>query len=116
MKILKKALPYLAASALPLTVLAATTLTDVLKTSDDVLRRVIPVLLLVGTIVFLWGVITYLTAGEDEGKKSYGKWLIIYGLIGLFAMVAIWGIVRILAATFDVETEGIPLGPGFKRP
>lgn len=111
MQKLKKALPYLVTSFLPLAALAATA-QDVLNTTDRVLQQVIPILLLVGTIVFLWGVITYLTAGPDEEKQAYGKYLIVYGLVGLFIMVAIWGIVRVLTSTFGVGGERIPRDVG----
>lgn len=115
MKIYKKALPYLITSLLPLAALAQSA-DSVLIRTNQILKQVIPILLLVGTIVFLWGVITYLTAGPDEEKQKYGKYLIVYGLVGLFAMVAIWGVVRALTNTFDVGREPIPEGPGFRRP
>ncbi len=111
MKTLKKVLPYLITAFLPLAALAAT-VQDVLNTTDRVLQQVIPILLLVGTIVFLWGVITYLTAGPDEEKQAYGKYLIVYGLVGLFIMVAIWGIVRVLTQTFGVGGQDIPRNVG----
>ncbi len=107
MKITKKALPYVITSFVPLLVLAQTVDT-VLSRTDRILQNVIPILLVIGTIVFLWGVITYITAGADEEKQKYGKWLILYGLIGLFAMVAIWGIVRVLTNTFGVGGQRIP--------
>lgn len=107
----KKALPYLVSGLLPLVALAQTADT-VLVRIDRILQQVIPILLLVGTIVFLWGVITYLTAGPDEEKQKYGKYLIIYGLVGLFAMVAIWGIVRVLTQTFGVGGQQIPRDVG----
>ncbi len=107
MKIYKKALPYLATSLLPMAALAQTAET-VLTRTDTILQQVIPILLLVGTIVFLWGVITYLTAGPDEEKQKYGRYLIVYGLVGLFIMVAIWGIVRVLSNTFGVGGQDIP--------
>ena len=111
MKIYKKALPYLIAGLVPALVLARTAET-VLSRIDRILQQVIPILLIIGTIVFLWGVITYITAGPDEEKQTYGRYLIIYGLIGLFAMVAIWGIVRVLVQTFGVGGQRIPRDVG----
>src|SRR3989344_3458141 len=103
----KKALPYLASGLLPLMAFAQTADT-VLVRVDRILQQVIPILLLICTIVFLWGVIPYLTAGPDEEKQKYGKYLIICGLVGLFAMVAIWGFVRVLTQTFGVGGQRIP--------
>lgn len=64
------------------------------------LDSVLPLLFILATIVFLWGVILYITAGGDEEKRKEGRNYIIYGLIGLFVMVAVWGIVNVLIGFF----------------
>ena len=69
--------------------------------------------MIVATVVFLWGVIRFITAGGDEDKIREGRSLIIWGLIGLFVMVAVWGIVEILGQTLGIEEETIPEGPQF---
>lgn len=60
----------------------------------------------VGLIVFFWGIITYVLAGADEEKRAAGRSLMIYGVIGLFVMVAIWGLVYFLGSAFGVEVGG----------
>src|SRR3989344_3338669 len=45
---------------------------------------IIPILFAIATIVFLWGVILYITAGGDEEKRKEGRNYIIFGLIGFF--------------------------------
>lgn len=56
-------------------------------------KAVIPLLFILATVLFLWGVIKYLSAVGDESKISEAKKHILYGIIGLFFMVAVWGIV-----------------------
>ena len=76
---------------------------------------VIPILFAIATIVFLWGVILYITSGGDEDKRKEGRNYIIFGLIGLFVMVAIWGIVNVLVDFFDfgnVSAPSLPDLPG----
>jgi heme/copper-type cytochrome/quinol oxidase subunit 2 len=65
-------------------------------------------LFVLATAVFLWGIVVYLTAAGDESKIEGGRKYIIWGLIALFIMLAVWGIVQILVATFGITGTGIP--------
>src|SRR3989338_5287827 len=85
---------------------------SVLDQVEDIIARIIPIIMAVATIIFLWGIVMYITAAGDEKKAATAKSYITSGLIGLFFMVAIWGIVKALVATFGVGGEGIPVGPG----
>ncbi|MBI2628060.1 MAG: hypothetical protein HYW71_01325 [Candidatus Niyogibacteria bacterium] len=49
------------------------------------------------------GVLQFVTSGGDEEKRKEGRDHIIYGLIGLFIMVAVWGLVNAIAGTFGAE-------------
>lgn len=97
---------------LPLFAYATTNVFTVLTTIEDIIARIIPIIMAVATVVFLWGVVMYITAAGDEKKAATAKTFISSGLIGLFFMVAIWGIIKALVATFGVGGEGIPRGPG----
>ena len=90
----------------------AADLTSLLGVISNLLNLIIPILMILATVVFLWGVITYITAGGDEEKAKAGRGYIIWGLIGLFAMVAVWGLVLALVNTFQVGGQGIPSSPG----
>ena len=84
----------------------------ILTQMRGILGSVIPVLMVLATIVFIWGVIKYvLSAGSDDRKKE-AKNLIIWGLIALFVIVAMWGLVNVIGSTFGVEEPKIPRVPG----
>lgn len=79
----------------------------------------VPVLFSVAFIVFLWGAFTTFIAGaHSEEVKEKGKNLMIWGLIGFFVMVSIWGLVNLLTGTIsfgnnsgvDTPTTGIQVG------
>jgi hypothetical protein len=101
-------------SALPLVpvIAYAQTVNSILAVSQEILNQVIPILMILATVVFLWGVITYITAGGDEDKLKTGRHFVIFGIVGLFIMVAAWGIVTTLVNTFGVGGTTIPAGPG----
>lgn len=106
-----KDLAVISSLATPLFASAQTVYT-VLNTLQAILNQFIPILMVIATIVFLWGVVGYITSGGDEERKKTSTSYIIWGLVGLFVMVAVWGIVRILIVTFGVGGVGIPSSPG----
>ncbi|HAE36801.1 TPA: hypothetical protein DCX66_03460 [Candidatus Nomurabacteria bacterium] len=74
-------------------------------------RAVIPLLFALGTAGFIWGVIQFYLNPDNEEKRKKGKSFIVGGLIALFLMVAMWGIVNVFTNTFDLPNT-IPQLPG----
>lgn len=107
------ALTSLGAFALPLVSLAAiNNVSDVgefiIETINGVL---VPVLFAVAFIVFLWGAFkTFIIGANNDTAKEEGKGFMLYGLIGFFVMVSIWGLVNILVGTFDFGNNSGPSG------
>jgi hypothetical protein len=91
---------------------SAATVESILEITKDILDFIIPMLMILATVVFLWGVIMYITAAGDEDRLKLSRTYMIYGLVGLFVMVAVWGIINALVTTFDVGGEGVPERPG----
>ena len=73
-----------------------------LATADRIIRIIIGMLFPLATVFFLWGIIEYMRAAGDEKKIKDARQKITYGIIGLFMMVAIWGIVKAVVATFGL--------------
>lgn len=96
------------AAATPMLAFAADDIAGIFDSASGVLTIAITFAFLLATAIFLYGVITYLAAGGDESKASEGKKYIIWGIIGLFAMIAIWGVVWAIKATFALPSTGIP--------
>ncbi len=85
--------------------------TIVINTINNVL---VPVLFAVAFIVFLWGAFdTFIVGANNEEVKEKGKNLMLWGLIGFFVMVSIWGLVNILTGTVIF---GNTTGPGGGTP
>ena len=104
-KNIKKVIP-LTLVFLPSTVNAATTLETIIDAATDVVVLVVPGLITLALAIFIWGVIKYITAGDSEEGRSKARNTIIYGVIGLFAIVAVWGLVQVLGNTFDITIGG----------
>lgn len=65
------------------------------------LNKVIPIVVALGVVYFIWGIVTYVVADEEEARKT-GRDRIVYGLIGLAVISTIWGLVNILVKTFNI--------------
>ncbi len=67
----------------------------------DIFNIIIPILVIAGVLFFVWGVVQYVIANDEEAKKR-GKDRMIYGIIGLVVIVAMWGLVGIINNTFGL--------------
>ncbi len=66
----------------------------------------VPVLFAVAFIVFLYGAFkTFIIGSNSEDVKEEGKNLMLWGLIGFFVMVSIWGLVNILTGTVSFSNN-----------
>ena len=73
------------------------------------------IILIVGLAVayFLWGVAKYILHSDDAKAREEGKNMMIYGVIALFVMVSMWGLVNLLDTTFfgldsELDNDTIP--------
>jgi len=64
-----------------------------------IINMIIPVLILLVLLLLLYAAFRYvLKAGESQGKGAERE-AIIWGLISLFVIVSVWGILRIMCST-----------------
>ncbi len=77
-----------------------------LCTIGSLLNKVVPVLIALGVVYFVWGVISFVIA-DDEEAKTKGKDRIIWGIIGLAVIIGMWGLVAVLRNTFGINNTQI---------
>jgi len=95
MKIIKKLIPF-GLLALPFAAGAVESINDLFNLTEEIINKLAPLLI---------GIINYIRAGDEEEKRDKGKNEMIYGIIGLFVMVSIWGLVAILSGTFNLSND-----------
>jgi len=91
----------LALSALFLPFIAAAQhVQSVLNVVLSILNGAIFLFITIAIVVFFWGLVSYLAniGGEDAAKK--GIQLMLWGIIALFVMVSVWGLIHLLQNTF----------------
>lgn len=80
-----------------------TTVGDILKWATCLLSNsVVPLLFAFAMVVFIYGVVKFIRE-SDSKQKEEGKNFMIWGIIGLFVMVSVWGLVNVLNVTFGVR-------------
>lgn len=93
------------------TITTITNFQDFLCQIINILNATIPLLLTLAMVVFIWGIIRFIYNADNEKERENGRMLIIYGLIGLFVIVSMWGLVKVLITTFGLTNLGVPSGP-----
>ncbi|MEK7088231.1 MAG: hypothetical protein AAB808_01275 [Patescibacteria group bacterium] len=74
--------------------------TDIIKKIEDaVVNPILILLFAVALLVFIWGVFTYIVHADDPTKRSEGGKGMIYGVIGMFIMFSVFGIINLIAST-----------------
>ncbi len=90
-------------------------LQDLIGRFVEILGALIPLLFGIALIGFLWGVAITILQADNEEKRKEGRQIMIWGIIGLFVMTAVWGIVIVIGGTFGIrflERPNTPQLPG----
>ncbi len=72
--------------------------------------------LTLGVVAFFWGIVQYiwgLRAG-DATKEKNGRNFMLWGLIALFVMFSVWGIVRYAQRIFGIEGKTVIMIPDIR--
>ena len=78
---------------------------------DKILTPLISLMFGLAFVGFLWGAVQFITKGDDSKTRGAAKDKMLYGIIALAVMVSVWGLVKILTATFGIEF----FAPSFKQ-
>jgi hypothetical protein len=85
----------------------------------NIISGIIPIIVALALLFFFFGLAKYILSAGDEEKKSQGRSIMIWGIIALFVMVSVWGLVRLVQETFDLQDSptrvpapGININPG----
>lgn len=92
----KTAVALGAASQIAFPLLALADLSDTISKWQGYALQGINFLLVLATLVFLWGILKYITAGGDAAKIAEARSYILWGIVGLAVMASVWAIVNYL--------------------
>lgn len=76
------------------------TLTSIIVLITKIVLAIVPILVALALLFFLWGVASFILNVEDETKRKEGKERMVWGLVALFFIASIGSLIFMLQATF----------------
>lgn len=73
-----------------------------------VLTGLITLSIAIALLVFIFGIVKFISHSGDEKATEAGKQLMIWGIIGLFVIVSVWGLVAILRELVGAQNPATP--------
>ena len=70
--------------------------------NELIINPLIVFLFALALVYFLFGVFTFISNQENEEKKTSGKKHMIWGIIGITIMLAVWTLLHIILDTFNI--------------
>ncbi len=104
-------LPFIAVAQIN-TGTAETNITGFLGTLGTIIDAIVPFLIALAVLFFLYGLVRFMFAAGNEDAAAQGKSIMIWGIVILFVMVSVWGLVGILNQFTGVNTgQTAPTSP-----
>ncbi|MEK7187159.1 MAG: hypothetical protein AAB690_02580 [Patescibacteria group bacterium] len=110
---MKRLIPLALVALMPILTFAAGTsgeptlgnLQTLIRSIGKLVDLALPVVVGIALLGFFWGLATYIFAGGDAEKQKDARSRMIWGVVALFVMVSVWGLVRFIGSAVGV-TEG----------
>ncbi len=84
----------------PVSLCTAKTFKDIVNGSViPIVDSAVTLFATIAVVVFVFGMVRFIALAGDDKSKSTGKALMTWGLIALFVMVSVWGLVKIVFTT-----------------
>lgn len=109
----KKLIGFISAFALtmPLMASAISNIDDIYNFILKMFQYATVIIISLAVLYFIFGVFSYVTkGGEAEGRKE-AIGMIIGGIVAIFVMISVWGLVAILTNTFGLSGNNAPQVP-----
>ena len=77
--------------------------------TSTVVRSVGALFMTMSVVAFFWGLLQFIWAksnGGDGDKVKVGKDFMVWGLLALFIMFSVWGIIEFLGGVTGIKTGG----------
>lgn len=90
----------------------AITVKTVIDEITKIIGYTIPVLCGLALVYFLYGMAMYVSVSGEESKKEEGRMRMLWGIIALFVIVSVWGLVTLLQDTvFSSDKDSLKTPP-----
>lgn len=84
---------------------------DVVDIFLGILNSLIPIIIGIALLIFIWGGVKFLYAGGSDDSVEPAKKMMFWGIIIIFIMVSMFGIIQIFYGDIIGGNAGIPVLP-----
>lgn len=84
-----------------------------LQSIGRVINGALPIIVTLALLFFFYGLARFILASGDEEARKNGKHIMIWGIVALFVMVSVWGLVAFLGQALGIgQGQSLPNVPG----
>lgn len=66
----------------------------------DLISLLIPIVAAIALLAFFWGLAKFILHSDSDSAHEEGRQIMFWGIIALFVLVSVWGIVAVLHGDF----------------
>jgi|GEM_PF-1381078 len=70
---------------------------------SGMISSLIPFIIGLAVFLIIWKLLSYIGSAGDEEKRTEAKRFIVWGVIGVFCMLSLWGFVNLLLNSFTLQ-------------
>ncbi len=82
-----------------------TNVEDLILSVGRLVEILLPLVVALALLFFFWGLAKFVLEAGNEIEKQKGKDLMIWGVVALFVMVSVWGIVDFVIFALDIDNN-----------
>ena len=78
---------------------------NAIRTLSDWIGLLVPFLLALATLFFFWGLTKFILNADQEEARVDARNIMIWGVLAVFVMVSIWGLVAFISNTLGLNNN-----------
>ena len=83
---------------------------NIVEPIGRIIGLLIPIVFALALLYFFWGLATYILSAEQD--KDLAKKRMLWGIVALFVMASVWGLVRFLGDAVGIDQGDDVIVPG----
>ena len=85
--------------------------TTLLRSIGGLVNLALPIVVGLALLAFFYGLLKFIFAAGDAEKRKESQGIMVWGVVALFVMVCIWGLVGFLANSLGIGTDQTASAP-----
>lgn len=81
-----------------------------IQAAGGLVEKIIYVFIFAALLVFTYGLVKFIAKAGDEGEVKKGRGIMTWGLLAMFVMFSVWGIIEFIGSELGIGgSQSIPL-------